>query len=382
MAKRSQAVKDLGLAVSEVGEGVKAANGGSPLPPLIAPQINDMPLVPANDAPAASAILANGSAEETERGTASEISISVEVETTEQEVQEEPALQSADSVQHQPADGAAAPAADTSAEPDFGDTRVVDIRKGQPDCRGEKVEFVYVRRRNCFAIYRSSGRILVQYADDENEARKQVANIAELLPLRDRLQYLVSDLESPHAYQWQIAESLRLGLDGQREAAKHTMQLAIDNILAMRVSQGRTTYLLYAGLSVILVIALLGAITAAIVLIKGNPGLDLDHLMQATGSGAMGALLSTAIALRARTLATDGSWKSNIVDSAARIMIGVISGAILYLFLASGLGGSLSLPDAPDKAWKLVLLAGFLAGFLERLVPDLLENKLAPAVAK
>ncbi len=259
--------------------------------------------------------------------------------------------------------------------------RVTDVRKGQLDCRGEEIEFVYVRRRNLFAIYRSSGRILVQYADDEKEARTQVADIAELLPLRDRLQYLVRDMDSPDAYQWQIAESLRLALDGQKESAKRMMQGAIDHIISMGVSQGRTTYLLYAGLSVILVIAMLGIAAGAFVFIKGHPGLDLDHLLQATGSGAFGALLSTAIALRARTLSTDGDWKSNIVDSAARIMIGVISGAVIYLFLASGLGGGLTLPT-DDKAWKMVLLAGFLAGFLERLVPDLLENKMAPAIAK
>lgn len=387
MAKRSQATKDAGVAVQDVGTAIKAANGGSPLPPLIVPEMNDMPLAPANDEAGAIAlpltVPGNGSPEESPATAASEISISVEVDATEQGTQEEAAPQPADGLLSQAPDGSAAPGADASSDPDSDEIRVSDIRKGQLDCRGEKVDFVYVRRRNCFAIYRSSGRILVQYADKEDDAKKQIANIAELLPLRDRLQYLVSDLASPHAYQWQIAESLRLGLDGQKEAAKHTMQGAIDNIMAMRVSQGRTTYLLYAGLSVILVIALLAATTAAIVFIKGSdPGFGLDSLMQATGSGAMGALLSTAIALRARTLATDGSWKSNIVDSAARIMIGVISAAILYLFLASGLVGSFSLPTESDKVWKVVLLAGFLAGFLERLVPDLLENKLAPAVTK
>jgi hypothetical protein len=375
MAKRSQVTRDADVALQEAGADIKAANGGTPLPTLIVPDITDAPLAPANDVQATSALPGNGSPQESV-GAGTSVSISVEVDATGQRPAEETSAQTA------AADAAAAPVANAPSDADFRDLRVTDIRKGQLDCRGEEVEFVYVRRRNLFAIYRSSGRILVQYADDEKEARTQVANIAELLPLRDRLQYLVRDMDSPDAYQWQIAESLRLALDGQKEAAKHMMQGAIDNITAMGVSQGRTTYLLYAGLSVMVVIALLVTAAAAIVIVKGgDPGFALDSLMQATGSGAIGALLSTAIALRARTLSIDGGWKSNIVDSAARIMIGVISGAVLYLVLASGLGGSLSLPT-DDKAWKIVLLAGFLAGFLERLVPDLLENKVAPVVTK
>jgi hypothetical protein len=381
MAKRSQVTRDADVAMQEAGADIRAANGGTPLPTLIAPEIADAPLAPANDAQALSAVPGKGSPQDSV-GAGTSVSISVEVDATGQRAAEATSAQTAEGAQA--ADEAAAPlaAADAPSDPDFRDLRVTDIRKGQLDCRGEEVEFVYVRRRNLFAIYRSSGRILVQYADDEKEARNQVANIAELLPLRDRLQYLVRDMDSPDAYQWQIAESLRLALDGQKEAAKHMMQGAIDNIIAMGVSQGRTTYLLYAGLSVMAVIALLVTAASAIIIIKGgDPGFALDSLMQATGSGAIGALLSTAIALRARTLSTDGGWKSNIVDSAARIMIGVISGAVLYLVLASGLGGSLTLPT-DDRAWKIVLLAGFLAGFLERLVPDLLENKVAPAVAK
>jgi hypothetical protein len=264
--------------------------------------------------------------------------------------------------------------------------KVADIRKSQQDCRGEKIDFVFFRRRN-FAIYRSGGRIMVHFSDDEAVARQQIADTAELLPLRDRLQYLVSDLAAPHGYQWQIAESLRLGLDGQKDAAKRTMLAAIDDIIAMRMSRGRTEYLLYAGLAAALVVICAGAAALWFVLNPSGPDVasarvGLGHLLMATGSGAMGALLSTAIALRVRTVATDGDFKSNVVDSAIRILIGVISAAVLYLILDSRLLAGVKLATNivdDDMIWKIALLAGFVAGFLERLVPDLLENKLAPA---
>jgi len=76
---------------------------------------------------------------------------------------------------------------------------------------------------------------------------------------------------------------------------------------------------------------------------------------------------------------------SNAVDSSIRILIGVISGAALYLILDSNLLATFSLGTKGTDAntiWKAALLTGFVAGFLERLVPDLLENKVAGALAK
>jgi hypothetical protein len=103
----------------------------------------------------------------------------------------------------------------------------------------------------------------------------------------------------------------------------------------------------------------------------------------ATTSGAGGALLSTAIALRARSVAIDGDVLSNAVDSTVRIMIGVISAAVLFLMLSSNLLPNVSVAAMPvfkpeSITWKIALLIGFAAGFLERLVPDLLEKRLAP----
>jgi hypothetical protein len=264
---------------------------------------------------------------------------------------------------------------------------VADIRKNRTDCRGEKIDFVFFRRKD-YVIYRSGAKIFVHYADDEKLAREQVANTAELLPLRGRLQYLVKDMEAPHAYHWQIAEAFRLGLDGQKDAAKKVLEDAINNILAKRVSKGRIAYIFYAGLAALLVVLVTGA--AAIwcpvfAAAAHDTGSSPVHLLLATGSGAVGALLSTAIALRARTVATEGDLTSNVVDSAVRILIGVISAAALYVLLDSNLLKGLSLtPQAlgEGRLWQIALLAGFVAGFLERMVPDLLENKLAPAMAK
>src|SRR5262249_5929134 len=100
--------------------------------------------------------------------------------------------------------------------------RVADIRKHRHDGRGEKIDSVLILRRD-FAIYRSGGRVMVHYADDAEAAKAQIANVANLLPLKDRVQYLASGLASPEAYHWQIAEALRLGLDRRAAAAQGTL---------------------------------------------------------------------------------------------------------------------------------------------------------------
>jgi hypothetical protein len=283
----------------------------------------------------------------------------------------------------QAANGAAQPAAASEAPEGTNPAEigVRDIRKGKTDCRGEKIDYVFFRRRD-YVIYRSGGKILVHYSDNETTLRDQVAHTAELLPLRNRLQYLMKDMTAPTAYHWQIAEAFRLGLDGQRDAAKSIMQGAIDDIVAKRVSKGRTAYLFCTGAAAGLVACCAGAAAMWFLEDAVQPFTAPSFLMMATGSGALGALLSTAIALRARTVATDYNLISNAVDSTIRILIGVISAAVLYLILDSNLLQGLHLGSNSEKPWNLALLAGFLAGFVERLVPDLLENKLAPAMAK
>ena len=281
--------------------------------------------------------------------------------------------------------GAAGPSAQAAPTPE--PIRVYDIRKGQQDNRGETIDLVFFKRPE-FAIYQSGGKILVQYADDEALAKQQIAKIAELLPLKDRLQYLVQNMDRPKRYHWQIAESLRLGLYGQKEPAKNIMQGAIDDINATRLRNGRVSYLVATLIFVTFIVSVAFVTSIAIHgswfdQIESSHKPDFLRLDLAVASGAVGALFSCVWQLRARTVATDGDILSNAVDSLARIVIGMVSAVALLLIIISDFTGKIApIVSDPLLDWKSVLVVGLLAGFVERLVPDLLEKKLAPIASR
>jgi hypothetical protein len=93
----------------------------------------------------------------------------------------------------------------------------------------------------------------------------------------------------------------------------------------------------------------------------------------------VGAAFSIALAIRGRTVALDTDLLDNVTDGTLRLLIGVISAGVLLLLLACGILPSLKIGDAnfsgAGLTWQMVLIVGFVGGFLERLVPDLLEKK-------
>jgi hypothetical protein len=93
----------------------------------------------------------------------------------------------------------------------------------------------------------------------------------------------------------------------------------------------------------------------------------------------VGAAFSIALAIRGRAVALDTDLLDNVTDGALRLVIGVISAGSLLLLFECGIVPSLKIGNADFTAtaltWQMVLVIGFLGGFLERLVPDLLEKR-------
>ena len=262
-----------------------------------------------------------------------------------------------------------------------------DFRIGCYDSCGRYIKDIYFKRTT-YIIYCSvtgdgEKQVLVRYADDNDAADKQIAEVAELIPLRNKLQGLLENIPRNDRYFAQIAEAFRLGLEHKIDVAKQALKAATEEAQNVRDSNGRNTYINkaapYAGAAaaaLLVASAIFLSMSGANALAAWSP---LAHLSMAAAAGALGALLSISLSVRARTVATDGDSNSIKIDALVRILIGVISAVVLYLIVATGVLATLKIGDMNFSAgtitWKIVLLLGFAAGFLERLVPDLLEKK-------
>lgn len=102
----------------------------------------------------------------------------------------------------------------------------------------------------------------------------------------------------------------------------------------------------------------------------------------AAKAGATGALFSIATMFNKRALAPDNKKIRIALEATMRVGSGVIAGGALLLALSSGfftkpVGGDSGVQIAN---WMYVVVIGFLAGFVERLVPDLFDKvQLDPA---
>jgi hypothetical protein len=259
------------------------------------------------------------------------------------------------------------------------------VRKGNSDGRGEKIERIFFRRDD-YAIYLAHGTVTVQFSNCPEKASHQIQAIAELLPLRNKLQYLgrglitrrrasgnATETEVNPCYFNQIADAMRLGLENQLPMGRSILEGAIADLTAVVERDGRVCYL-KAG--VLTMLGFVFASLAGVVLSLWSGSEFFSKMFAASCSGSIGAMLSIALGIRNRTVAVDGYARANRMEAALRVLIGVISGVVLYLILSSGLvtGMDSMFKTAEFGAWKVTILIGFLGGFLERLVPDLLEK--------
>jgi len=248
-----------------------------------------------------------------------------------------------------------------------------DVRVGKKDGRGFQITRVYAVQSNEYAIYQA-GEVIVQYSDDQQKAQAQRKSILPVSAPRAEVNALVQGLACREVCDRQLAYSLQLALDGDIEGAKRMVAAAKAFVLGKRAARGRFQYLNWSfGTAAILI----GLLFVASRLHPLQPA--SSDLWLAGKAGLIGAAFSIALAIRDRTVALDTELVANVTDGTLRLLIGVISAGVLLLLLGCGILPSLKIGDAnfsgTGLTWQMVLVIGFVGGFLERLVPDLLEKK-------
>ena len=248
-----------------------------------------------------------------------------------------------------------------------------DIRVGNVDGRGNRITLIYVAQVDEYAIYQA-GEVMVQYADDPGKAQVQRKSILPISALRAEVNALAEGSQCRNIADRQLAYGLQLALDGELDGAKATIVAAKTAILAKRAASGRFQYLKWSFATAALLTVLLFLASRLYPFAAASSDLWL-----AAKAGLIGAVFSIALGIRGRTVALDTERLDNITDGALRLLIGIIAAGVLLLLFASGMAPSLKIGDAEFKptavTWQMVLVIGFVAGFLERLVPDLLDKR-------
>jgi hypothetical protein len=263
---------------------------------------------------------------------------------------------------------------------------VDDIKINAIDATGARITTVYAKKPREYAVYRTPERVVVQYADAPAQQNEQRTNLAGLNPLRGEINGLINGWRSstkPHLlsnasrFDRRVADAVMVALENDRDSA-HAVLVAIKgDIVDIRTSWARLQYLMVATGSFLLfgVVALLLRQFASNALLHAPYG---KSLIFGAVAGGLGAFFSVAIGMKDRTILTDLHFWNNAADAALRVVIGVIAGGLLVALTQTKLvTTALTTADMRGPSWLYVLLIGVVAGFAERLVPDILAKSAA-----
>ncbi|HET6940977.1 MAG TPA: hypothetical protein VFH89_02325 [Sphingomicrobium sp.] len=280
---------------------------------------------------------------------------------------------------------------------------IADLAVDGSDALGATIVCIYARKPPEFAVYRTAQRVLVQFADETASSNPQRKAISQLAPIRGEIAGLIDGWRSApdskrfllfrihngkklrskaERYDRRVADALHVALEGDLAGAGVLLEQVKQDILNERVGWSRFEYLMAAFATVIAI-----GIFAALAMLLDAAGpcqstadrvFCVEHavdLWHGFAAGAIGAFFSIALGIRGRTILTDLYRTANLMDAVLRVVVGAIGGVVMIALLLSGfVRFHLGDTSIDEYARIHILVVSFIAGFAERLVPDLLAK--------
>jgi hypothetical protein len=264
---------------------------------------------------------------------------------------------------------------------------------GGTDSANRTIVDVYANQAGRYAVYQTADRVVVLYADDPQLQRIQRRNLAPLAKTRAEVNgALASWREANRMFRLRdasrrcdmmVASALIEALEGQPEAGAEIMMSVASEIRAERSSRARIYYMLCtlivaAGFSIVCLFGL-GILPKGEVASAATDS-AATALWYSVVAGVLGSVYSMALGIDRRDVTNDRRWADHLTDALVRICIGALAAFVFGNFLLTkavqiNFGPIGALPNgAGGPTWHVLMIAGFLAGFAERLVPDLLNS--------
>lgn len=270
---------------------------------------------------------------------------------------------------------------------------------GGTDSNQREVTDVYANQVGRYAVYQTPQRVVILFAEDPLVQRSQRKRLAPLASLRSTINGSLEDWRSrsqaysrlpqgARQFDMRVGSALVEALEGDADAGLEILKQVESDIANEKASRARLSYLVWTMTSA-LAFALLFSIAYGFVSGWDVPS-DVDRralhsILHATLAGVLGTVYSIALGIKNREIRNDQRRLDHITDAVVRISIGVLAAFVFETFLLSGaiqvsfgngvpLAGGAGVGGVHQTNWPIELIAGFLAGFAERLVPDLLGS--------
>jgi hypothetical protein len=264
------------------------------------------------------------------------------------------------------------------------------------DLNGRHIVDIYTRQSDRYAVYQTDDRVVVAYADDPMVQRIQRKRLTALAVLRSEIDGMLASWRGKSSkwsrlaitarqYDMRVYPALVEALEGRPDVGQAILQQVKADVTDEMSSRARLAYVIWSIASALALLAACLLIDAIVRHLSGADPLVPEHsrrlLLVGVCTGVLGALYSIAMRIRQRELESDLRRLDYVTDSFVRLSLGTIGAFILGCFLISGAieihFGQNVTPSADPRNSNfiyLVLIAGFAAGFVERLVPDLLNS--------